>query len=39
MLKSSLCDYSDIHMLLKGTITAATTAAADDDANSTNKNK
>ena len=39
MLKSSLCDYSDMHMLLKGTITAANTAAADHDANSTNKKK
>ena len=37
MLKSSLCDYSDAHVLVKGTITVNNTAAADADANNTNK--
>ena len=37
MLKSSLCDYSDAYILVKGTITVNNTAAADADANSTNK--
>ena len=37
MLKSSLCDYSDAHILVKGTITVNNTAAADADANNTNK--
>ena len=32
MLKSSLCDYSDAYILLKGTITVNNTAAADADA-------
>ena len=39
MLKSSLCDYSDAHILLKGTITVANTAPADADANRTKKRK
>ena len=34
MLKSSLCDYSDTYVLVKGTITVNNTAAA---ANNTNK--
>ena len=37
MLKSSLCDYSDAYILVKGTITVNNTAAADADANITNK--
>ena len=37
MLKSSLCDYSDAYILIKGTITVNNTAAADADANNTNK--
>ena len=36
-LKSSLCDYSDAYILVKGTITVNNTAAADADANNTNK--
>ena len=37
MLKSSLCDYSDGYILVKGTITVPNTAAADADANNANK--
>ena len=37
MLKSSLCDYSDAYIIVKGTITVNNTAAADADANNTNK--
>ena len=37
MLKSSLCDYSDAYILVKGTITVNNTAAADAAANNTNK--
>ena len=37
MLKSSLCDYSDAYILVKGTITVNNAAAADADANNTNK--
>ena len=37
MLKSSLCDYSDEYILVKGTITVNNTPAADVDANNTNK--
>ena len=37
MLKSSLCDYSDAYILVKGTIAVHNTAAADVDANNTNK--
>ena len=37
MLKSSLCDYSDAYILVKGTITINYTAASDADANNTNK--
>ena len=37
MLKSSLCGYSDAYILVKGTITVNNIAAADADANNTNK--
>ena len=37
ILKSSLCDYSDAYILVKGTITVNNTAAADAGANNTNK--
>ena len=37
MLKSSLCDYSDAYILVTGTIAVNNTAAADADANNTNK--
>ena len=37
MLKSSLCNYSDACILVTGTITVNNTAAADADANNTNK--
>ena len=37
MLKSSLCDYSDAYVHVKRTITVNNTAAADADANITNK--
>ena len=37
MLKSSLCDYSDAYIIVKGTIIVNNTAAADADANNTNK--
>ena len=37
MLKSSLCDYSDAYILVTGTIAVNNTAAADADANITNK--
>ena len=37
MLKSSLYDYSDAYILVKGTITVNNRAAADADANNTNK--
>ena len=37
MLKSSLCDYSDAYILVKGTITFNKTASANADANTTNK--
>ena len=36
-LKSSLCDYGDAYILVKGTIAVKNTAAADADANNTNK--
>ena len=38
MLRASLCDYSDVYILIKGTITVVNTAAADAEANNTNKN-
>ena len=37
MLRSSLWDYNDVYILVEGTITVNNTAAADDDANNTNK--
>ena len=37
MLKSSLCNYSDTYILAKGAIAANSTAAADANANNTNK--
>ena len=37
MLKSSLCDYSDAYILVKGSITVDNTATADADANNVNK--
>ena len=37
MLKSSLCDYSDVYILVKGTISANNTAADGAAANNTNK--
>ena len=37
MLKSSLCDYSEAHILVKGIITVNNNAAANADANNTNK--
>ena len=37
ILKSSLCDYSDVYILVKGNITVNNTTAADADANNTNK--
>ena len=35
MLRTSLCDYSNAYILVKGTITVANTAAADADTNNT----
>ena len=37
MLKSNLCDYSDVYILVKGTIAVNNTADADVDASNTNK--
>ena len=37
MLRSSLCDYSDAYILIKGTITVNNTAGAGTAANNTNK--
>ena len=37
MLKSSLCDYTDSYILVKGTIVVKNTGAEDGDANNTNK--
>ena len=37
MLRSSLCNYSDAYILVKGTITVANTAAAGAAANNANK--
>ena len=39
MLKSSLCDYSDAYVLVKGTVAVNNTAATDADANNTNKKR
>ena len=38
MLRSSLCDFSDAYILVKGNITVNNTAGADGNANNTNKN-
>ena len=38
MLRASLCDYSDVYILVKGTITVVNTAAVDAEANNTKKN-
>ena len=38
MLRSSLCDYSDAYILVKGTITVANAAAQDQPNNGANKN-
>ena len=37
MLRSSLCDYSDAYILVKGNISVNNTAAAGADANNTNR--
>ena len=37
MLRFSLCDYSDAYILVKGNISVNNTAAADADANNTDK--
>ena len=37
MIESSLCDYSDTYILVKGTITVNNTSAAYTNANNTNK--
>ena len=37
MLRSTLCDYSDANILVQGNISVNNTAAADADANNTNK--
>ena len=37
MLKSSLSDYSDAYIIVKGTVTFNNTTSADADANNTNK--
>ena len=37
MLRSSLCDYSDVYILVKGNITVNNTEDAGAAANSTNK--
>ena len=37
-LRSSLCDYSDAYILVKGTITVPNMAAAGKAVNNTNKN-
>ena len=37
MLKSGLCDFGDAYILIKGTIAVNNTAAADGNANNTNK--
>ena len=39
MLRSSLCDYSDVYILVKGNITVNITAAKNVAANNTNKKK
>ena len=37
IIKSNLCDYSDAHILVKGTLTVSNTAAADAAINNTHK--
>ena len=37
MLRSSLCDYGDAYILVKGNVTVNNTAAAGADADNTNK--
>ena len=37
VLRSSLCDYSDAYILVKGNISVNNTAAAGADANNTNR--
>ena len=37
MLRSSLCDYSDAYILVKGSITVNNTASAGAAVNNTNK--
>ena len=37
MLRCSLCDYSDVYILVKGNISVNNTAAADADVHNTNK--
>ena len=37
MIRSNLCDYSDVYILVKGTITVPNTAAAGVSVNNTNK--
>ena len=37
MLKSSLCDYGDAYILVKGTMTVGDTSAVGANANNTNK--
>ena len=37
VLRSSLCDYSDTYILVKGNISVNNTAAAGADANNTNR--
>ena len=37
ILRSSLCDYSDAYVLVKGNISVNNTAGAGADANNTNK--
>ena len=37
MLGSSLCDYSNVYILVKSVIAVENTAAADADTNNTNK--
>ena len=37
MLRSSLCDYSDAYILVKGTITVVNTTARDQPTNGSNK--
>ena len=39
MLKSSLCCYSDVYIIVKGSITVPDTSAAGAAANNTNKKK